>query len=33
MAYGIYIGMNPSNHFSYRIGLIEALGLIEEPKI
>jgi hypothetical protein len=31
--YGIYNGLNPSNHFSYRIGLIEALVLTEEPQI
>ena len=31
--YGIYIGLNPSNHFSCRTGLIEALVLIEEPQL
>jgi hypothetical protein len=31
--YSIDNGLNPSNHFSYRNGLIEALVLKEEPQI
>jgi len=31
--YGIYNGLNPSNYFSCRNGLIEVLFLIEESQI